>query len=177
MENKKQCYEIHDFHLVLREELKVKIEDLSEKLQRSLSDTAIYIIERSLSFYKKIHFTADESPEFSKYKRIWWNEEMHIYFDKNMYRKIKHLSDTHMAFSVAIVVRWLFNYFFNNLYDEKKNEEDEEKIDLSNNEVEEYEKLIKCWKKSNSQLEGCFFYNLSFNEKFAITGFNFVSTS
>ncbi len=167
---------IHDFHMVMTVELKSKIRDLSEKLNKSMSSTAIYIIERSLSFFKIKRFESEESPVFSKYRNIFWKKHLHIYLDKTTYRKIKHLCDTHMAFSIGIVIRWLFNYYFNKLYDEKTNKEKKKEIAKKNNEVKNYEEKIKTWGKNitDKQLSGSYYYQLTFNDKFSIIGFNFL---
>ncbi len=158
--------------------LKKKIRLLSKKMKKSLSETAVHIIEKSLNFFKKIHFTEEETPEFSKYRNIYWKSHLHIYFDELTYRKIKHIGDTHMAFSIAIIIRWLFNYYFKNLYNKKKKKENKAEIEKINNEVENFEFFTKIWGKNipNKQLSGKFYYQLTFNDKFSVTGFNFLPT-
>ncbi len=168
----------HSYHMVLTTGLKNKIEGLSNVLGKSLSDTSVYIIDRTLNFFKKIHFTAEESPEFSNYPAVNWDAELRINFDRVVYRKIKHLADTHMSFSIALVVRWLFNYYFDNLYDLELKEEQTEEIEKINVEIEKLEHSVKKWDKKilNQQLVGKFHYYLTFNDKFSITGFNFLPT-
>ncbi len=169
----------HEYHMVLTENLKFKIESLSIVLGKSLSETAVHIINKTLNFFKKIHYLTEESSVFSDYPYVDWDAELRIIFDTAAYRKIKHLADTHMAFSIAVVVRWLFNYYFDKIYDFEKKEEDNESIEKINKEIEKLEKLIKIWNKKilNRQLVGNFHYYLTFNEKFSISGFNFNPSS
>ncbi len=160
----------HDFHFVLTKDLKNKITCLSEKLNLSISDTAIYILGKILGILKKYNYKSEESDIISKYQNIFWDQDMHIYLEKNFYRKIVHLSKTMFAFSIAIVVRWLFNFYFDN---ENNIEEIMKKI---NKEIENLEKIIKTWKKQvkSKQLFRTPLCKHAFNDKFTLIGIGFL---
>jgi predicted DNA-binding protein len=168
----------HDFHFVLSKELKEKIKSLSKRLKKSMSGTSVYVIKKSLNFFKKIYFTEEESLEISHYQNIYWDEKMHLFMDKNIYRKIKHIAGSMSAFSIAIIVRWLINYYFENLYDIENNKEDELKIEKMKFEIFKYENITKKWNKNikNKQLSGIPYYQLTFNDKFVVIGFNFLNS-
>ncbi len=168
----------HDFHMVLQSELKNKIKDLSFNIHKSLSDTVVYIIEKTLCFYKNIYYHLDESDKFCTYKKINWDEDIHVYFNIITYRQIKHLADTYFAFSMAIVIRWLITYYFENIYNSKDKKENKELIEKAMASVEESEKNIKSWMKKikSIQLSDNLYKHLIFNEKFTVIGFDFRSS-
>ena len=159
----------HNFHFVLTKELKYKIVRLSKKLNLSISKTSIYILEKTLGILKKYNYKMEELDEISKYQSVFWDQDMHIYLEKDFYRKIKHLSDTMFAFSIAIVVRCMFNFYFDN---EDKIEEVVNKI---NKEIEDIEKRIKKYRKRirNKQLSYRLSHKLTFNNEFSIVGIDF----
>ena len=111
------------------------------------------------------------------YQIIDWNENMHIYLEKALYRKIKHLADTVFAFSIAIVIRKLLEIYFDVLEKSSGKIERVERIfkRFSLLYINEYLFQKKVWNKEieNEQLCGHFYYNLKFNDKFTIIGFNF----
>ncbi len=159
----------HDFHFVLTNELKSKIVNLSKKLNLSVSKTSIYILEKILTLLKKYNYKTEELDEISKYQSISWDQDMHIYLEKDFYRKIKHLGDTMFAFSIAIVVRWMFNFYFEN------EDNIEEIMNKINKEIEYIEKRIKKYKKviKEKQLSGNLSHKLTFNNKFTLVGIDF----
>ena len=90
---------------------------------------------------KNYCYKDEEKKELSGYQKILFDMDMHIYLEKNMYRKIRHLCRAMFVFSIAIMVRWMISYYFDN----------EEKIEVMmeelNKEIENFEKNIKNWKK------------------------------
>ncbi len=178
--NKNRKHLTHDFHLVLNDELKKKIIDLAEQLNFNISKTVIYILEKTLCILKKYHYQYEEIIEISKYQKLNWDVDLHICLDKDFYRKIKHLSDTVFAFSIAIIIRKLLKYYFYLLDISKNNVKRVEKIlkRFYLIYVKEYKNKIKVWKKDikKRQLSGEFYYLLEFNDKFSVTGIKFINS-
>jgi hypothetical protein len=168
---------IHNFHLVLNSTLKSKIIKLSKKLKISKSNTVIYILNECLNILNKYQFDLQENTENLNYQKIDWDTDLHVYMNKNFYRKIKHLADTIFSFSVAIVVRKLIELYFKML--EKSNGKIERVKKIFKRfyflYVKKYGNTIRKWKKKiqNEQLLRKFHYHLEFNDNFVITGFNF----
>ncbi len=168
----------HDFHLVLTWELKSKIIGLGNMLGLGISDTCLYILDKTLCILNKYHFDMEEIDEISKYQNIYWDEDLHIHMDEVFYRKIKHLADTMFAFSIAIVIRKLFKFYFEIL---ELSEFDTERVERIFKRfyliyVKDYGQNVLFWKKYlvKKQLLGNFQYYLEFNDKFSIVGFNYI---
>ncbi len=170
----------HDFHMVLRSELKSKICGLAVELGCDISTACVYILDKTLCILKKYQFNMEEVDEVSTYQRVDWDEDIHIYMEETYYRKIKHLADSMFAFSIAIVIRKLFEFYFEML---ELSEFDAERVERIFKRyyliyVKAYGKSILFWKKSliKKQLLGEFSYFLEFNDKFSITSFNFIKS-
>jgi hypothetical protein len=110
----------HIFHLVLNTTLKKQLTKLSRKLKLSISKTIIHILDLSLPIIEKFQQSCKEVNEISKYNKISWDSHVHINFDENLYRKIKHICDTMFAFSTAIVLRKLLSIYFKKINKYKK---------------------------------------------------------
>ncbi len=170
----------HNFHLVIKNNLKDKIINLGKKLNLNISNTAIYILEKAICILNRYQEHSEITDDISKYQFIDWDKDIHIYMEEDLYRKIKHLADTSYAFSMATVIRKLFEFYFYIL-------------DLSKGEIERVNRVFKRFyliyvKKSRNnkifnkknlnqeQLLGDLYYYLEFNDKFVITGIKFVKT-
>jgi hypothetical protein len=137
----------------------------------SNSATVIYILEKTLCLLKKYQFNMNENKENLSYQSVKWNNNIHLLMDKSLYRKIKHLSDSVFAFSMAIIIRKLIEMYFKIL-------------EKSNNKIERVERIFKrfhlvyteMYEKNtkNEQLYGDFYYQLTFNCNFNIVGINFI---
>ena len=160
---------IHDFHFVLTSRLKDKIIVLAKKLNLSISNSTIFILEKTLGILKKYNYKSEEFPVLSRYQNVFWDCDMHIFFTKGLYRKIKHLADTMFAFSIAIVVRWMLEFYFDN------EENIEEMVKKINEEIKTIEKRRKKYRKEikQKQLSGILSHRLIFNDKFSIVGIEF----
>ncbi len=171
---------IHNFHMVLTWQMKSNIFNLGKELGLNISDTCLYIIDKALCILEKYHFDIEEKAEISNYQNIFWDKHINIFMDESYYRRIKHLADTMMAFSIAIVIRKLIEFYF-------------DMLELSEFQTERVERIFKrfyliyvknygqttlFWKKClvKKQLFGNFQYYLEFNDKFSLTGFNFIKS-
>jgi hypothetical protein len=167
----------HNFHFVLNRKMKDKISKLSEKLKLSKSNTVVYILNEELCVLNKYQFDLQENTENLNYQKIDWNSDLHIYMEKNLYRKIKHLADTVFSFSVAIIVRKLIELYFKMLG--KCNGKIERVTKVFTRfylmKVKKYGNILKNWDKNieNEQLCGKFYCYVRLNDKFTITGFKF----
>jgi hypothetical protein len=163
--------------MVITKELKEQISFLSKKLKLSLSQTVIHILEKALIIMEKYHHECEEQDKVSSYQKVGWDTDIHIYFDKNLYRKIRHLCEIMYAFSTAIVVRKLINIYFEM---RERFEMDDEEFRLfmdlyKNKKLKKYEDK-KYWEKSriSKQLFGKKLYQLTFNENFMLIGFKYL---
>ncbi len=62
---------IHDFHMVLTWQMKKDIIVLSKELGMGLSDTCLYIIDKTLCILNKYHFDMEEDEQISSYQNIF----------------------------------------------------------------------------------------------------------
>ncbi len=164
------------FHLVLHRVLSRKLNELSKELGLSVSQTAVYIIKKSLAIAEKYQFSSKEEENVSGYRKIAWKKQLHIYLDEELLRKIRHLGDTMFAFSTAIIIRKLLGLYF--IKTKKCLGKKFNYMDVLNR----YEKIFvrkyknsKNWDKITKQMYYPFYYQLTFNNRFALIGLKLLN--
>jgi hypothetical protein len=104
----------HKFHFVLTKDLKNSIREYSIKINKSYSQTVIYIIQIMRPQIKN-HYYNDIECQIKNYEKIDANEELFIYLEKKDYRFIRQIKNHMYIFSMAKIIRWILNEYFSKL--------------------------------------------------------------
>jgi hypothetical protein len=103
----------HDYHFVLNEKAYLKILELANQMDRSVSGTIVVLFEKLLPFLEKNHLSA--KVKNSKYKIIAGKNEkrihIHSYIPEYDYMKMKQLHFDLDVYSLAQILRELINKF------------------------------------------------------------------
>jgi hypothetical protein len=102
---------LHDFHLVLKSEMKDKIFILSKKLEYSLSAAVVFILKTMEPMLDYYHLIREENKDEGRYQQFYADEDMHVYMEETDYRKLKLVFAHMYIHSMAIIVRRLIALF------------------------------------------------------------------
>ena len=105
----------HIFHFVLSGELKKALLMIAEMLDFNISETIVFIIEKTETLLD--HFRFFEKEKMNEYPEVNWDSHIQVYFTKDDYRKLKQVHDTMNAFSIAVVLRALIVFFIKGVED------------------------------------------------------------
>lgn len=103
---------IFDFHFVINDSLKARVEIISKLLNLSLSKTIIFIIENLIVLTNKIHFLY--KIENCYVEKVNWNSHIHVYFKKEkraLYNQLKSIHKDNDTYSIAGKLRYLIKVF------------------------------------------------------------------
>jgi len=106
-----------EFNFVINKDLNDKLKNYCKQKNIPCSKAVNKIIKIMLPLIKKHHFFSKENN--CKYKIIFAVKKIHSYIDKKIYRELKLVHSNLNFYSIAILVRYLLNKFFELL--EKRN--------------------------------------------------------
>jgi len=102
----------HDYHFVVTCEMKTRISDFAVSMDLSLSSTVIFILRKIQPVIDRYHYISPEKREDGEYRFINSGADLHVFMENGLYRKIKLIHSTMNFFSMAIIVRWMIDLFF-----------------------------------------------------------------
>jgi hypothetical protein len=169
----------HDFHLVLKSEMKNKILNFSRIKNISLSATVILILKRTKPILQKYHYLNQESKKNGKYSIINADSDIHVYLEEEDYKMMKHIYANMNVYSMAILLRKIIDLFFKgiNKFGIKLFFKKLDFVKIKYN--ERFKKLKKwdkyCNKKQLSHLlSKNLLYKLTFSTDYTLLGFELL---
>ncbi len=154
---------IREFNFMIGKELNDKIENYCKIKNLSQNRCLTIIFNMMIPLLKKEHFTGEERG--NKYQVFTAVKRIHLYLDEKLYREVKLLHSNLDFFSMASIVRFLIEEFFERL---KKSDGDEKVIEREMREIwTEFNKAGVWWKLDVGQLFNPYLV-ISYNDYFKI---------
>ncbi len=154
---------IREFNFMIGKELQDKIEDYCKTKNISRNKCLTIILNMMIPLLKKEHFTGEERG--NKYEIITAVKRIHLYLDEKLYREVKLIHSNLDFFSMAGIVRFLIEDFFERV---KKNNGDEKSVEREMREIwAEFNKTGVWWKMDIGQLFHPYLV-ISYNDYFKI---------
>ncbi len=139
---------IREFNFMIGQELQEKIKNYCETKKISYNKCLTIIFTIMIPLLKKEHFTGEERG--NKYQVFTAFKRIHLYLDEKLYRELKLIHSNLDFFSMAAIVRFLIEKFFERL---EENNGDEKAIEREMREIwAEFNKAGVWWKLEVGQL-------------------------
>ncbi len=154
---------IREFNFMIGKDLQDKIEDYCKikNINRNKCLTIIFTI--MIPLLKKEHFTGEERG--NKYQVFTAVKRIHLYLDEKLYRELKLIHSNLDFFSMAAIVRFLMEEFFERI---KNNDGDEKAVEREMKEIwMEFNRPGVWWKMDVGQLFNPYLV-ISYNDYFKI---------
>ena len=104
---------MHEYDFVVDVIFEKEVCEISDILQLSKSETMRYILDITYPYLEKKHFFSRRGlSEEAKYKK---SERLKVWLPKRLYRRIKQVHDQLNTGSMAIIVRYLIQWFLDEL--------------------------------------------------------------
>ncbi|HOJ63001.1 MAG TPA: hypothetical protein PLE45_01155 [Spirochaetota bacterium] len=162
----------HEFHFVVKSEMKKRLVKLAEKLNLSLSKLVVYILQLFCNRIKKRYCFGVE--DGNTYERIDATDKIRVYLSKEDYRFLKKIHADLNFFSMAVLLRRIVALFLEE-YEKMGLLGVEKKCSLVTLRLWLKITKIKRWKKNKelSHFEGNTmpFYKAIYNNCYQVIGF------
>ncbi len=154
---------IREFNFMIGKELQDKIEDYCKIKNISQNKCLTIILNMMLPLLKKEHLTSEERG--NKYQVFTAVKRIHLYLDEKLYRELKLIHSNLDFFSMASIVRFLMEEFFERV---KNSDGDEKAVEREMREIlGEFNKAGVWWKMDVGQLFNPYIV-ISYNQYFKI---------
>ncbi len=154
---------IREFNFMIGKELQDKIENYCKIKNISRNKCLTIIFTIMIPLLKKEHFTGEERG--NKYQVFTAVKRIHLYLDEKLYRELKLIHSNLDFFSMASIVRFLMEEFFERV---KNSDGDEKTVEREMREIwSEFNKTGVWWKMDVGQLFKPYLV-ISYNDYFKI---------